>query len=607
MTACTDGATQVVDGSAAHHAVSKSQLDTVSAVANAAAPSADLASTATGKGASLVGFIQSGTGAVPRTSLDELRDRVSAKQFGAKGDNTTDDSASINAAITFVAGLGGGTVLLPRGTYIVDSSVIMKANVRLLGDNGATITQRAGKNLGVLVDFTSSGNYAVVENVSVDGNRSNNTDNSSVALVHVRGSLRGEVRRCSIQNSCGYGVATNGVRTVFADNVISNCYMHGIAAYCSTGSAPQDAFLRVERNYLDTLCTGGLICGDSNYALIRDNRFNAVSIGGRGNRLTVNTSGTTVTWASGPKFDAIKPGMFAVLNNGQEFQITAVPNNTSLTVASTLPTLTGVAASVGTGDVMGIVASSGGVIANNIIVGGVTFGLGLSLGGASWSCTNNTVVGNSIHYSGKNGINVSWDSGTGILSDNAILDNKILNPGNSGGIASNDKIGIFIASQSSGKVNSTFVQGNSVTTASGDGQSEYWMGVDGLGAYGSVTVGRNYAVGMVYGGIKNDVVSTVLDAGWGSTASVSQIVSHGHTLTLAITAGGTGIVGGPAITINKICTVPESPIILDSKIQSTNGTLAPMWGEQTSTPGVWKSYYNGTPTSGSYYTIVFHA
>lgn len=52
---------------------------------------------ATALGATLMGFIQAGFGAVKRTVQDKLRDRVSAQDFGAKGDGT-DDTAAIKAA-----------------------------------------------------------------------------------------------------------------------------------------------------------------------------------------------------------------------------------------------------------------------------------------------------------------------------------------------------------------------------------------------------------------------------------------------------------------------------------------------------------------------------
>lgn len=74
----------------------------------------DLASTATSKGSALVGFIQSGTGALSRSAQDKMREWVSVKDFGAIGDGIVDDTAACTAAIAT-----GKSVYWPQGTYKV--------------------------------------------------------------------------------------------------------------------------------------------------------------------------------------------------------------------------------------------------------------------------------------------------------------------------------------------------------------------------------------------------------------------------------------------------------------------------------------------------------
>lgn len=88
-------------------------------------------------GSSLVGFIQSGTGATYRTVQSKLRDAVSVKDFGAVGDGVTDDTAAIQAAINSKAGFLA--VYFPAGTYKVTSQItIANDRTTLYGDGAAS-------------------------------------------------------------------------------------------------------------------------------------------------------------------------------------------------------------------------------------------------------------------------------------------------------------------------------------------------------------------------------------------------------------------------------------------------------------------------------------
>ncbi|MDE2429547.1 MAG: hypothetical protein KGM99_12510 [Burkholderiales bacterium] len=110
-------------------------------------------------GSSIVGFIQSGAGAVLRTAQDKMRDIVNVKDFGAVGDGSTDDTAAINAAITAVSS-AGGTVLLGAATYRVTGTIIQKNGVTLCGYGPrATILNFANGTLDCITATGSAGNY----------------------------------------------------------------------------------------------------------------------------------------------------------------------------------------------------------------------------------------------------------------------------------------------------------------------------------------------------------------------------------------------------------------------------------------------------------------
>jgi len=91
----------------------------------------DLVSSAAGKGAALVAFKQSGTGAIHRTMMEKARERVSVKDWGAVGDGVTDDAAAIQEAINNA--VEGSEIVLPPGRYRVSATIQVEPNRTLTG------------------------------------------------------------------------------------------------------------------------------------------------------------------------------------------------------------------------------------------------------------------------------------------------------------------------------------------------------------------------------------------------------------------------------------------------------------------------------------------
>jgi hypothetical protein len=75
------------------------------------------ANTATGSAAQLQ-YLTSLTGGAARTYQTKFADVQSVKDFGAKGDGTTDDTTAVQAAIT-----AGGSIYFPPGTYKLSSQI----------------------------------------------------------------------------------------------------------------------------------------------------------------------------------------------------------------------------------------------------------------------------------------------------------------------------------------------------------------------------------------------------------------------------------------------------------------------------------------------------
>lgn len=105
-------------------------------------------------GSALVGFIQSGAGAVFRWVQDKLRERVSVKDFGAVGDGVADDTAKIQAAIDAVK-ISGGEIYFPAGTYKITSSLVVDTASYTKG----LILRGTGRN--TIINQTGAGQDAI--------------------------------------------------------------------------------------------------------------------------------------------------------------------------------------------------------------------------------------------------------------------------------------------------------------------------------------------------------------------------------------------------------------------------------------------------------------
>ena len=68
-------------------------------------------------------YTHSSTGGAARTLQSRLDEKFSVKDFGARGDGSTDDRTAIQAAIDAAEAAGGGVVYFPAGTYIISNFI----------------------------------------------------------------------------------------------------------------------------------------------------------------------------------------------------------------------------------------------------------------------------------------------------------------------------------------------------------------------------------------------------------------------------------------------------------------------------------------------------
>ena len=116
-----------------------------------------------------VGEVIRATTQVPLNRL-----QINVVDFGAKGDGVTDDTVAIQRAIDFAA--NGGTINIPRGTYLVRGLTIKKHGITVTGEArfGTRLVRHSGTQ--PLLDFSGTFSldghikYGSVTNLTLNGN-----------------------------------------------------------------------------------------------------------------------------------------------------------------------------------------------------------------------------------------------------------------------------------------------------------------------------------------------------------------------------------------------------------------------------------------------------
>ena len=166
---------------------------------------------------------------------------VSVTQFGAKGDGVTNDTAAIQAAIDAVYNAGGGTVVIPEGTFMVSSIVRnwtspITVNIQGSGKR-STILKKIDATTTPILDLSGIATmlepYSKISDLEISGNgsgcdgfRATNFGRWVISDVFISGCNRGLYCRgglvfdaydCTLQaNAYGYYCEKS------ANNVYSN-------------------------------------------------------------------------------------------------------------------------------------------------------------------------------------------------------------------------------------------------------------------------------------------------------------------------------------------------------------------------------------------------
>jgi parallel beta-helix repeat protein len=166
-----------------------------------------------------------------RENVEKLRDIVSVRAFGAKGDGSTNDTAAFIAAATSAAALKQ-MLFIPGGTYVVGNWT-PPASLYVYGAGAAnTILRRpaSASTNDAVVNLTAGS--VTLENLTVDGNKANNALASQCIAITSQGNytMRGlTVRNAKSVGGFGVGISVSSTNdeTSLTQTIIEDCVLTG--------------------------------------------------------------------------------------------------------------------------------------------------------------------------------------------------------------------------------------------------------------------------------------------------------------------------------------------------------------------------------------------
>lgn len=164
----------------------------------------------------------------------------SVKTYGAKGDNATDDTAAIQAAIT-AGGNAGIPVYFPPGIYRISGSLNASAGTVLQGANSggfgvviaeslvSTIAAMANMNAPLILGAQGAA-HVRIRDLHLDCNKNNNTSTVGISLTDVGTAEEAQwrIENCFIEAAASYGIYVGSGRRAVKIRYTD-------IMYCSTG------------------------------------------------------------------------------------------------------------------------------------------------------------------------------------------------------------------------------------------------------------------------------------------------------------------------------------------------------------------------------------
>jgi parallel beta-helix repeat protein len=249
------------------------------------------------------GTLKAGGSLAAKVAKSELVFNV--KDYGAKGDGSTNDTSAIQATISAA---GGAIVFFPPGTYMTTGITINGgSDFTLSGAGPASIIKIVANDSSNVIRIENSSRFSVLD-LTLDCNRANNTlgtDEDLQCGIHIVSSSAFLLRGLRLLNSHMSGIRT-GLFTTDAggctDGLITNCYVNlGVTADQGIGiwhsqrisvtncTVQQGGWGGIVLTRSDNCTVSGNVCYNNNYVISGGGGHGIALEGARWSAVTGNT------------------------------------------------------------------------------------------------------------------------------------------------------------------------------------------------------------------------------------------------------------------------------------------------------------------------------
>lgn len=289
-----------------------------------------------------------------RSMQDKFDDFVNIRDFGAKGDGVTNDTAAINRALQQIYKSPNSqtnltvrrSIYFPGGTYIINDALVVPPNARLVGDgsNNTLIKQTlSNKNA---VQFGDSTFLTGASVGSAGGQLPGQVEISDISFINSNSSVTAPI--LSLDSTSNVKITnshiTSNVTPGFYPNLVSisstaaasslitfdTCsFLNGGNAFSVTGSLTK---LRILNSYFDNISNTTIDGGSLYGGVFVNNYYNTVgfygnltsatglfSIGEHFNQLKVLDGlflgNLSMSYASGTSINTNQPIIYNILSN----------------------------------------------------------------------------------------------------------------------------------------------------------------------------------------------------------------------------------------------------------------------------------------------------